>query len=1202
MQHILLQFLCCCFILLLTTRCSAQNILQHRIILIGDAGETNTGQQAIIKSAGDTTISGHTTVLFLGDNIYPTGMALPGEAGEKETQQILQSEFAHLRKQGAAVYFLPGNHDWDRSGPKGLLKVKASSDYLSSFQDSLLAMSPANGCPGPDEIAVNDALTIITFDSEWWLYPFSIDNSEADCACTSKEQFIESLQELLYKNANKTILLADHHPFKSYGRHGGYFSVKDHLFPLTAVNKNLYIPMPVVGSLYPLLRKTFASAEDLGHPLYKDMVMRISKLTASMPNVIFASGHEHTQQFIPGKNIHIVSGSGSKETYIRKGKANFATNEFGYVTLDIYDNKSVKINFHILKNSSFETAYSYKHQQETTIPQVEDKTPTVLDSITVKTFPSFNDVGKIHKLLFGENYRAENDVDVKLPILNISTLKGGLLPYKRGGGHQSRSLRLKDTLGKEWVLRSVEKYPEVLLPGAVRNSFAADIVKDAMSAQHPYSALVVPTIANAVQVPHANPIIGYIVPDEALGIYKNSFAQTLCLFEEREPIGKSDNTAQMLANLNTDNDNSFDTVTFFRARLLDVLLGDWDRHEDQWRWADTLKGKEKLYRAVPRDRDQVFHVMEGVIPKIISRPWLIPYLHNFDGDIKRINAFFFESRNLNSRFLSQMDKQAWQEEIDLFKQRVTDSVLESAIQKMPTEIYKLKGNDLLKTMQQRRNSLTEAMQTYYDFANKIVDIHLSDKNEFVSVNSNENGVLIVSTYKINKEGKIRNLIYNRTFKKEETKELRFFLRQGDDSVYINNKNAPIKMRFVSGAGYKAYNISEAKRSIFIYDKDSGNIFYGNQNKVHKKLSNDSTNLAIIPTNLYHVTAPVLSIGFNNDDGILLGVGVRHTHQGFRKQPYASKHFISFTHAFGTGAFSFKHQSEWMNVFGKTDFGINTIALAPDNTQNFFGIGNETSFIKSDDYIRFYRTRFSIVQVDPFFRWRNKPNTSFSIGPSIQWYSFDSSDNKNRFINNIASVKSYDSSSILKDKWHGGLQAAWILDTRNNKIIPQWGYTISMKLSAFAGLNQFSKSFVQWQPQIAFTKSINAKKSIIVANRIGGTITFGKTAFYQSAFLGGHDNLLGYRQYRFAGSQALYNNFELRIKLADFASYIIPGQFGFVGFWDAGRVWFTGEQSDKWHTGYGGGIYLAPAQMIVLQAIAGFSIEGIFPNISLGFRF
>jgi hypothetical protein len=82
----------------------------------------------------------------------------------------------------------------------------------------------------------------------------------------------------------------------------------------------------------------------------------------------------------------------------------------------------------------------------------------------------------------------------------------------------------------------------------------------------------------------------------------------------------------MLDALNKDNDNSVDSSEFFRARLLDLFLGDWDRHEDQWRWADTKKGSEKKYFAVPRDRDQVFHLTEGVFPTSASRPWIAPYL------------------------------------------------------------------------------------------------------------------------------------------------------------------------------------------------------------------------------------------------------------------------------------------------------------------------------------------------------------------------------------------------------------------------------------------------------------------------------------------------------------------------------------------------------------------------------------------------
>jgi hemolysin activation/secretion protein len=120
--------------------------------------------------------------------------------------------------------------------------------------------------------------------------------------------------------------------------------------------------------------------------------------------------------------------------------------------------------------------------------------------------------------------------------------------------------------------------------------------------------------------------------------------------------------------------------------------------------------------------------------------------------------------------------------------------------------------------------------------------------------------------------------------------------------------------------------------------------------------------------------------------------------------------------------------------------------------------------------------------------------------------------------------------------------------------------------------------------------------------LGAGVTFGKSAFYQSLFVGGQENLLGYRQYRFAGQNMLYNNFEARIRLANFTGYIIPGQFGLLAFYDIGRVWIKDESSKIWHNGAGGGLYFAPVQMMVLSIVAGYSKEGWYPYITLGFRF
>jgi hemolysin activation/secretion protein len=113
---------------------------------------------------------------------------------------------------------------------------------------------------------------------------------------------------------------------------------------------------------------------------------------------------------------------------------------------------------------------------------------------------------------------------------------------------------------------------------------------------------------------------------------------------------------------------------------------------------------------------------------------------------------------------------------------------------------------------------------------------------------------------------------------------------------------------------------------------------------------------------------------------------------------------------------------------------------------------------------------------------------------------------------------------------------------------------------------------------------------------------GKTTFYQSLFIGGHENLLGYRQFRFAGQHSVYNNLEARVRLFNFRGYVIPGEFGLLGFYDIGRVWEKGENSSEWHNGTGAGLYFAPAKLAVLSAVMGHSSEGWYPYITLGFRF
>lgn len=338
--------------LLLTslTIASAQDSgVVSRIVLIGDAGEIDAGQAHVIRHAAGNVLKGKTTVLFLGDNIYPDGMALSGSADVERTRDVIRSQFQPMREKGGRVYFLPGNHDWDHSRPLGLAKIKAQGAFVEAQGDSLLQMVPKNGCPDPVVINISQDMAVVAFDSEWWVYPYDKGGAEVNCSCRTKEDVVAKLKKIADQNTGRILLLAAHHPFQSYGSHGGYYTLKQHLFPLTDLNKNLYIPLPVVGSLNPLIRTVFRTAEDLRHPLYRDMITRVDGAFDGFSNLIHVSGHDHGLQFIvDADKYQVVSGSGAKQSHTVKGKhARYADARQGYVVADLLADKSVRFTYFV---------------------------------------------------------------------------------------------------------------------------------------------------------------------------------------------------------------------------------------------------------------------------------------------------------------------------------------------------------------------------------------------------------------------------------------------------------------------------------------------------------------------------------------------------------------------------------------------------------------------------------------------------------------------------------------------------------------------------------------------------------------------------------------------------------------------------------------------------------------------------------------
>lgn len=1196
-------------LLLISASSTGQDSIHHRIILAGDAGKLINGRQPeleLVKSLFDLKDSSN-TIVYLGDNIYPKGLPPENAANYPEKKGIMDSQIDLVKGMNAKAFMIPGNHDWMQGRRQGLNQLLNQANYVKSLELPNVFFLPERGCPGPVEVELTSDITMIVIDSQWWLQRENRPGA-ADCECGTEDEIVVQLKDLLYRNRNKLVLFATHHPFKTYGEHGGYFRFRQHIFPLTELNPSLYIPLPVLGSIYPFSRSWFGNIQDVRHPEYKDYIRKLDPVLSTHPYVVRVSGHEHALEYIIQNDQHyIVSGAASKHTQIRKGPGSqFDDEGTGFAVLEVLKNGKVWLKFFSSRaNTSNHLLYAAQMKQFM-------DTAVTKENFTVVKFPDsskdqgapYYKAGSFKTWLFGSNYRDEWTTDVQARVFNISKEKGGLKPIKRGGGFQSKSLRLEDASGKQYVVRSVEKFPDRTLPEEFRRTFVKDIIVDGVSASYPYAALSIPVLASAAGVPHANPELVYIPDDPALLQYRSDFANGLYIFEEREPgeFKKTMSSADVFEDLQKDNDARVNQRAVLKARVLDMFIMDFDRHEDQWRWADTDKGKEdKLFVPIPRDRDQPFFINNGFIPGFISRPWILPKFQGFRPHAKNIKTFNFNARYFDRSFLSALSKSDWEKEVEEFLPRMTDDVVEQAMSKQPAEIKGYKQAWITETLKARRAYLMQEMLDYYTFLAKEVDVVGSDKREMFEVNRTDSGSVLVKMYKINKEGARSSKLFERNFLPGETKEIRLWGQGGADRFTITGGSAVIKIRIIGGGGRDSIvNAGTQSAKTIVYDqlKDTN---YLEGSFVNKLSEDPHVNDYNRKAYRYNILAPFLYAAYNPDDGVFLGFSLKNTRHGFRKEPHKIVHQFRASYAIATGAYNFRYGMDAVNVIGKADFVFNANISAPDYTQNFFGIGNETVFDKDVRKIRYYRSRFNMIQGTAMLRFNPLEKFSVSTGPVFQHYWINQKDNVGKFISDN-SVNGLDSSSLYKAKTFLGWQLEKELDNRNNEVMPSRGAYWRTYARAAIGLNDYTSNIAQIGTDLSFFLSFSRAADFVIGVRLGGGINFGKYEFFQAQYLSGLENLRGYRKFRFGGDKMLFNNIDLRIRLADFESFLLPGSIGLVVFHDVGRVWVSGENSSVWHNGYGGGIWIAPAGRYVLTFNYGHSKDGGIPFVTLGFQF
>lgn len=831
------------------------------------------------------------------------------------------------------------------------------------------------------------------------------------------------------------------------------------------------------------------------------------------------------------------------------------------------------------------------------------------DSIITVIDPTYDQVSKIHRFWLGDSYRELYNTPVKMRIMDLRTELGGLAVVKLGGGMQTQSLRLRDSTGREWVLRSINKYPERSLPENLRNTIAKDIVQDQISIAHPYGALTVPPFNRALQIPHASPSLVFVGDDPGLGEYRDLFKNRTYIFEPRVPLededAKTDNTLKTQRKLEEDNDIQADQHLILRARLLDFILGDWDRHEDNWRWDAKKVEDKKMYSPVPRDRDKVYYKTSGVLPVLLSMQWLKAHLQPFGDHIRNVGQWNFNERHFDRYFLNHLDRNDWQDEVKYVQTVVTDSLINVAIAQMPDTIVQLSGEQLEGHIRARRNNLMSTALTYYDDLAKNVDLAASAKNEFFYLNYLQDGSIELEIRNKKKDGTVGRKLIKRTFYPKETKELKLYGINGTDVYYINGEHkSKIKLRLIGGKGADDYQVEptfENGRQVYIYDDKTDQNSFKETSSLKLKLSNDTLIHQYDRNSFkYDRTGILTSLEYSVDKGLLLGAGYVIEKQGFRKDPYAFKQDFWAHYTTGRRSFNFKYSADFKSIWKKNDLLLQLESDGPQNQENFFGLGNNTEYgERKSRGIQYYRNRYDVIHANFLLKKDFADNWRWTMGSSSEFIFSNEEDNEGHFFEKYASENP--KIPVFGKFYYTGFLGSVQYDTRDQKDNAKKGIYWDNLVEAKRQLNTSNNQFIRIKSIFSFYKT-NQGDWITLANRTGFETLIGSPLIFQYAHLGGENSLRGFNSKRFTGKSMLYNNLELRLKVWSYDSYLVPGTVGLIGFHDIGRVWMVEESSSRWHMGYGGGFYFIPADLLVIQAVGGFSKEGFRPYLNIGLRF
>ncbi|MNK36073.1 3',5'-cyclic adenosine monophosphate phosphodiesterase CpdA [compost metagenome] len=1166
-----------------------QDSIIHTFYLVGDAGNLDQDEafhnMNILKDSL-AKAPANSTLLFLGDNIYPVGMPKKDDKNRPLAEKKIDNQISLATNFRGKTIFIPGNHDWYNNGIKGL---KREEDYVIEKLNDKSAFSPRNGCP-IETRKINKKLTLILIDTEWVLADWSKNPGiNEKCDLKTREDFYTEFEDQLNKNQNKTIVVATHHPLITHGSHGGFYSWEKQLFPLE--NK---IPLPILATGINLIRSTGGiTHQDISNQNYKNLADRLKTLIGGRKNVVVVSGHDHNLQYIEQGDIRqIVSGAGSKtESAKAVGNNDFSYGKNGYAELKISKSGNAEVSFFSLNQEKSDLLFrkTVLGKEEKIVKDypknfAPNSQASIYDSAMTKK-------NKFYEFLWGKHYREYYSKKINVKNLALDTLFGGVKTDRAGGGHQTKSLRLETKNGNEYVIRALKKSGVRFLQSvAFKNQYVIDeftgsyadkFLLDFYTTSHPYTPLVIGEMSDRLGIRHTTPQLFYIPKQKTLKNFNENFGNELYYLEDR-PMETEENpnkvvgTDEVILNLAKDEKYKIDEKAWIKARLFDMLIGDWDRHHDQWKFEARKENGNVIYSPIPKDRDQAFAKYDGFITGILMEFPELKHMQTFDNQIESVKWFNREPYPLDLVFAKNSVQNDWLKEAGFIQNNLNENDIRLAFKNLPNEVQDKVSEDLIQKLLVRKSDLQKYASIYFKFLQEKVILTGTNKKDKFVIKRLPNNETVIKIYRSKKSGE--ELASSKLYSGLLTKEIFLYGLDDDDEFLVEgNEKSTIKLSLLGGLDDDKYSISNSKK-VKIFDYKTKKNDFENKGNSRLILTDDyDINQYNYRNPKYNVFTTFINGGFNPDDDVIIGGNAVYTVNDFIKNPFAQKHHFIANYFTGTNGYEFAYNGVFPKYVGGWFYGLDTRITSSHYIKNFFGIGNKSVNPKDEFGDNFNNVRAREFAISPSINW-NKNASTFSAKLNYEILRIEKTEN--RFV----SLPNVVNEDVFHSKHFGGADFSFVYENFDNPANPKLGMKFDIRTVYNMNLQNTNRQYASVETGLGFLHYLTNNKKLVWSSYAKAKWLLGNDyEFYQMATLGGNHDLRGFSFNRFYGKNSLFQTSDLRYEVGKIKNSILPLTYGFFGGFDLGRVWVPNEYSKKWHNSFGGGFWLNAVDAISVNA-------------------